>query len=101
MVKPDGPKNSAERPDVLAFSRDGKFLAVNKNRSVLIYDVSSRQVVQTINAVPDAFISIGSLAFNPDASLIAVGLPGFAERRRRPDGTFEDVPQGPRARVQR
>jgi WD40 repeat protein len=96
---PDGPANGAERPYVLAFSQDGKFLAVNKSRFVLIYDVNSRQVIEKINVLPDEFGTIGSLAFSPDNALIAVGLPSVADRRTRPDGSFEVIPPKDLVRV--
>lgn len=73
-VLPEGPRNMAERPDALAFSPDGKFLAVARGAGeILLYDVNSKSVVIKFDAFPDIGGPVHAIAFSPDGELIAVG----------------------------
>jgi WD40 repeat protein len=68
------PKNQAERPTLLAVSNDGKFLAVARtDRVVLIYDLSSRRVIQRIKTLTDAEAVPDLITFSPSGNAIAVG----------------------------
>ena len=87
----DAPKNAAEDPIALAFSNDGSFLGVGRpDSNVLIYDVSSRQVLRRIDAFPDIYGGTSSIAFSPDGSMIAVGTNGVA-RHKPPSGRTQTV----------
>jgi WD40 repeat protein len=91
---PDRPKNPVDVATRAAFSSDGKRLAVGAvSGVVLIYDVPSLRVVQRITAFhyPDDPGVIEWLAFNRDASLIAVGNGDFGSRTRLPNGEIRDV----------
>lgn len=62
----------AQQPSALAFSRHGRFLAVHRaDGMVVIYDLNSRKVVQTVNPIPHIFGT--SIAFSPDGTMIAFG----------------------------
>jgi len=100
LAELDNPQNAAQRPNVLAFSYDGKFLAVGRgDRIALIYDLSRRQVVQRIDAFPDRFGGASSIAFSPDGTMIAVGSGSLAYSNRLPDGSTEIVPPKDLVRV--
>jgi WD40 repeat protein len=71
------PKYFVEMPTDLAFSHDGRHLAVSRiDGSVLIYDVSSRQVVQRLAAFTRE-APAGKLAWSPDDAMLAVGAGGL------------------------
>src|SRR6185437_7380551 len=90
---PDGPKDFGEH--ALAFSRDGKFLGVCQDGGVvLIYDVSSRKVVQRINAFPDTYGG-DSVTFSPDGSIIAVGSPAAGAGDENPVRLFNTKDASP------
>jgi WD40 repeat protein len=72
---PDAPRNDAQTPNAAAFSRDGRLLAVGTGRDVLVYDVSSRQAVQRINAFETPGNYVSHVAFSPDGNLIAASTP--------------------------
>jgi WD40 repeat protein len=55
----------------LAFSRDGRFLAIGTLYNALVYDLQSRDVVQKIN--PNFDGAIQNVAFSPDGTMLAVG----------------------------
>ena len=62
----------------LAFSRDGKLLAVGEHGgSVKVYDVATRTLVQRITAyAPPVIRSVDTLSFSPDGRMIVTGT-GF------------------------
>jgi len=97
---PDGPQNGAQRPNVLAFSNDGKFLAVGRgDRIAVIYDLGLRQVIQRIDVFPDRLGGASAIAFSPDGSMIAVGSGSLAYGYRLPSGSTETVPPHDLVRV--
>lgn len=74
-------------PSKLAFSRDGKFLAVSRSdNKILIYDLSSKQVSQRIDPFSDLFSPNGGIAFSPDGSMIAVGTAALVTAKSLPNG---------------
>jgi WD40 repeat protein len=91
---PESPKAFNEQPGALAFSGDGKFLAVCRlDGVVLIYDLSSRRVVQRINSFPD--IGVGgapTIAFSADGTMIAVGSNELEVLHHLPNGGDEMIP---------
>jgi WD40 repeat protein len=102
------PRNGAEMPLDLAFSHDGRRLAVSRiDGSVLIYDLSSRQVVQRIAAFTrDA--PAGKLAWSPDDRMVAVGAGGLGANYpvrvfRTDDGSrvsaYDGAPPSPDRRI--
>lgn len=88
----DDPRKAARRSNVLTFSEHGKFLAVDQARTVLIYDLASRQIVRRINSFPDGLCCVSAIAFSPDGNRIAVGFGSLASHRRLPDGSIETIP---------
>jgi WD40 repeat protein len=74
---PEGAKNAADRPDSLAFSEDGRFLAAGRGGKIFVYDIATTQLVRKIDSFSDIRASTGSLAFNPDGTMIAAGLGGL------------------------
>jgi len=71
----DSPRMTvADNAQVLSFSADGRLLAVGLPFDILIYDIRARRIVQTIKAftLEDDGCCISAVAFNPDASEIAV-----------------------------
>jgi WD40 repeat protein len=73
-------EGSSRMPRRLAFSRDGKLLAIAYlgEHKVVIYDIASKQPMQTIDAFSDG--AVETMAFSSDGGLLAVGtasLPHF------------------------
>lgn len=72
----DGDGQRFNPPISLAFSPDGRRLAVGKqNGSVIIYDTNTDEVVRKIDAYtqPLHHAPVASLSFSPDGSYIAIG----------------------------
>jgi WD40 repeat protein len=67
IVKPNRPLGEIT---ALAYSPDGKRLAVGTARQVVLYDTTTWQVVGTFLQVQD---SVRSLAFHPNGQLLAIG----------------------------
>ena len=67
IVKPNRPLGEIT---ALAYSPDGKRLAVGTAGQVVLYDASTWQVVSTFRKVQD---SVRSLAFHPNGQLLAIG----------------------------
>jgi WD40 repeat protein len=70
-------ETAAGLPRLVAFSPDGKYLAVAElvGGKVLIYDLTSRHVVQTLDPFPEPGLGVlSTMAFSPDGSLIAFGI---------------------------
>ncbi len=67
VAGPNGPK-------ALAFSADGRYLAIALALEVMIYDIAARQVLRQIKAfsLEAGECCVSAVAFNPDASLVAV-----------------------------
>ncbi|AWM38048.1 WD domain, G-beta repeat [Gemmata obscuriglobus] len=59
-------------PTALAYSDDGRLLAVGFNGVIQIWDVASRELLRTITGFERAVVC---LAFSPDANRIAAGTP--------------------------
>ena len=89
-VLPEGPKNEFEAPTALAFSRDGKQLAVGRSdRLVFVYDTENYRVLRRLEVrFPEG--SVDWLAFNPDSSKVVVGTGGLASIRYSKDGTKQE-----------
>jgi hypothetical protein len=66
-------------PHALAFSNDGRFLAVAAGHAIVVYDLTIQRVAQRINAYPEpgGHVVIGA-AFSPDGTKLAVA--GHASR---------------------
>jgi len=89
---PEGPTNAAQRPKVVAFSKDNKFLAVGRvDDMALIYDLVNRHVIQRINVFPDRAGSGNSIAIHPEGSMIAVSSGDRAQNSKLPNGRVEIV----------
>lgn len=73
VVKPNRPLGEIT---ALAFSPDGKKLAVGTEGQVVLYDASNWQVLGTFRQVQD---HVRSLAFHPNGQLLAIGsgMPGL------------------------
>jgi WD40 repeat protein len=98
-ILPDVPKNAAERPDVLAFSNDGKFLAVGRvDNVVLIYDVNSRRPVHRFEPFPDVG-GVNAIAFSPDGTNIAIGTYATNANRFLPGGGVATGPAESSVRI--
>lgn len=54
----------------VAFSPEGRFLAISANRTVNIWDVQTGECVQTLHGYTDRVFSV---AFSPDGQLLATG----------------------------
>jgi WD40 repeat protein len=82
-----------KRPETVAFSGDGKLLAIGyPGRYVQIYDLTSGLIVQEIDAFADRLPGTYALAFSPDGSMIAAGSHGDSGVTRSPSGRIEFVP---------
>lgn len=69
----------ADNAKVLAFSADGRFLAIGLPYDVLIYSIPERRITLTVKAFTreDDGCCISGVAFNPDASEVAVATSSF------------------------
>ena len=67
----------AYNAQALAFSADGRFLAIALPRDVQIFDTKTHQITQTVHAYTseERDCCINAVAFNPDASEVAVPAP--------------------------
>jgi WD40 repeat protein len=72
---PDAPKDPAEKPHALSFSKDGALLAVAIRGTARIYDLSTRRVVQRIDAFDEIYTA--DVVFSPDGSKLAVSAPSL------------------------
>ncbi|MGS0740863.1 WD40 repeat domain-containing protein [Glaciimonas sp. GG7] len=73
LVRELGPINSTVR--ALAISPDGRYVAVNHSLEVLIFDLASGQLLQTVALPGKRGFSLSlQLAFSPDSKLLAVPL---------------------------
>ena len=70
-------EQKGEEAHALAFSADGRYLAVALARQVMIFDIKANRTVQTIEALnrEDDGCCIDAVAFNSDSSEIAVATP--------------------------
>jgi len=70
---PLGPTHGAAYPIGVSFSPDERYVAVLRlDGVVLVYDRSSKQIVQTIDSFPD-IAGAEAVVFSPDSAMIAVG----------------------------
>jgi len=58
-------------PTALAFSHDGRFLAIGRLKFIIVYDIHSKQIVSRFE-VPVNGAFIRDVAFSPDGSMVAV-----------------------------
>jgi len=88
-------------PQAITFSPDGRKLAVARgdNSHVDIYEVGSWKMLRSMETFPEApppthVLSLGALAFSPDASMIAVGSRSGGVYRKYSDGTPAPIGRG-------
>jgi hypothetical protein len=98
---PERPRNATEEPHAVAFSGDGKLIAVARlAQYVQIYDLPSRRMIQQLDAFPDRLLGASAIAFSPDGSMIAVGSHSARGARRRAGARIELFPAtGPPVRI--
>jgi WD40 repeat protein len=79
----------------LAFSADSKLLAVGRSDgSVVIYDLISKKVRNTINAFTKYLTPANCIAISADDQFVVVGTARAAEMWRYPDGNIAPLNQG-------
>jgi WD40 repeat protein len=90
---PEGPKTVPEEPEALAFSSDGKFLAVGTvNSTLLLYDLRSNRLVWRINSAPAMLGVTSAVAYSLDGRMIAIASSSLGDGPRSiPDATAEVV----------
>jgi len=83
-------------PRACAFSSDGKFLAVSRlDGRVLIYEVETRRVIQTIEPFSGLISTPNTMSFSPDGATIAVGAGFLGDKRvERTVGSDSARPSG-------
>jgi hypothetical protein len=90
---PDGPSTQPRRPEIAAFSRDGKLIAIGGfDRYASVYDAGTWHLVREVDAFPDRSPGTSDIAFSPDGSMIALGSSGTAGVNTLPSGRLEFVP---------
>jgi WD40 repeat protein len=92
-----GPADPHDKAQALAFSRDGKLLAIGLYEDVLVYNLKERRLVQRIKAYSfeDDGCCVSGVAFNSDASEIAVSTSSSPITVKFPGGLKRIVPKTP------
>ncbi|HZO48162.1 MAG TPA: hypothetical protein VFB68_19860 [Xanthobacteraceae bacterium] len=66
-------------PSAATFSKDGRFLAIVRGGTVLIYETASRQIVQRFGPTFEPGYGFpNEVALSPDGSMVAILLRGFS-----------------------